>query len=93
MRSRRKVLAVLFAVSLNVLLCGALFRPVSVSIDTEERAVYEYCRAEDLLADFESDSESAEAAYDGQRFVISGRVAGISKNRERHQFKGNIGKI
>lgn len=84
----RRLFSLLLIIPMMLLLCGLSFDNVTVMVDTEKNHVYEYITADDLLADFAKDKDTAADKYDDGYYVISGKIESISKKGEKIEIYG-----
>ena len=85
---KKKLISLLLILPLILLLCGFLFDKVTVLVDTDNRHVYEYVTADDVLSDFARNSDTAKNKYKDGCYLISGKLESISKTGETVMLTG-----
>lgn len=79
MKNKRRKVVILLAFFMVMQLCSFSFSPTSVAIDTENKRVYEYCVADQILSEFVSDERTAKDKYNGNYYLVSGKINSMKK--------------
>ena len=62
-------------------MCGAgLFGGTTVTVDTENNKVYQYCTADDIISEFKANKETAKEKYNNQPVLLTGQVVSVGKD-------------
>ncbi|MBR1476453.1 MAG: hypothetical protein IJ608_00630 [Lachnospiraceae bacterium] len=89
MNTKRFALMLLILPVVTVLCGFSFFKQNTVLVDTSNNHVYEQTSADDILSEFEKDSDAAKDKYKGGYYIISGKIEHISQKGDTIEIVGS----
>ena len=94
--SKKRLLNFILVVALcmsEVILCGGLFDPSSVALDTKKNIIYQSANADDIIGAFKNDKDTAKKDYDNNYYMIFGSVSSKKDNNKELTVGKAEGKV
>lgn len=75
----KRILSISLIACITTILYGFSFSKKAVSVDTEKNRVYQYITVDSILDAFSRDTKTAREEYEGNYYLMSGKIKEISK--------------